>query len=238
MEIDFFHRKLIDFTSSDEPMWRGYVYAAVLFLLSVIQTILSTQHLQRIFLVGMKVKTSLIATIYKKSLRLSCAARKKYTVGEIVNLMSVDADRFVDKLVVNTIWSGPIQISLAIYFLWQILGVATLAGVITMIIFLLLNAWLVHKNRDLQVKLLKNRDIRVKLINEVLSGIKVLKLYSWETSFEKNIFQIRKKEVKFLGTYAYIQAGIMFVSTCTPIFVSLRSAVMKKVFFFCISKLD
>ena len=58
-----------------------------------------------------------------KALTMSNSARKNSTVGEIVNLMSVDAQRLMDLMAyVNLIWSSPLQIGLAIYFLYDILG--------------------------------------------------------------------------------------------------------------------
>ena len=42
-------------------------------------------------------------------------------MGEIVNLMSSDAQHFMDLTpFLNLLWSGPLQIILAIYFLWQV----------------------------------------------------------------------------------------------------------------------
>ena len=41
---------------------------------------------------------------------------------------------------------------------------------------------------------------------EILSGMKVLKLYAWEPAFEKEISQIRKKEVRTLKQSAYLDA--------------------------------
>ena len=42
-----------------------------------------------------------------QALVLSNAARKESTVGEVVNLMSVDAQRFMDLMsYINIIWSG------------------------------------------------------------------------------------------------------------------------------------
>lgn len=58
-----------------------------------------------------------------QALRMSNSARKESTVGEIVNLMSVDAQRFIDLTAyINMIWSAPLQIALALYFLWETLG--------------------------------------------------------------------------------------------------------------------
>ena len=58
-----------------------------------------------------------------QSLRISNNARKEYTVGEIVNLMAVDAQRFMDlTLYLNMMWSAPLIIGLSIYFLYDELG--------------------------------------------------------------------------------------------------------------------
>ena len=51
------------------------------------------------------------------------------TVGETTNLMSIDTQKFMDlMLYLNMIWASPLQIALAVYNLWQILGPASLAG--------------------------------------------------------------------------------------------------------------
>lgn len=52
---------------------------------------------------------------------ISNAARRTSTIGEIVNLMSVDAQRFMDLATyINMIWSAPLQVILALYLLWQV----------------------------------------------------------------------------------------------------------------------
>ena len=54
---------------------------------------------------------------------MSAAGRKDATVGEMVNLMSVDATRFQDVTIhIHMIWSAPLQIGLALFFLWQLMG--------------------------------------------------------------------------------------------------------------------
>ena len=57
------------------------------------------------FVVGMNLRTALISTIYRKALRMNSASKKDSTVGEIVNLMSVDAQRFMDLIpYLNMLW--------------------------------------------------------------------------------------------------------------------------------------
>lgn len=64
-----------------------------------------------------------------KSLTMNNEARKTSTVGEIVNLMSVDCQRMQDLSgYLWMIWSAPVQITLAMYLLWIQLGPSVLAG--------------------------------------------------------------------------------------------------------------
>lgn len=116
--------------------------------------------------------------LYYQSLRLTTASRKGATTGEIVNLMQVNTQTFVDLTpYLNMLWSAPLQIIVSIALLWRYLGVASLAGLATMIIFIPINIFLSNKSKMLQIQKLKYQDSRIKLTNEILNGIKVLKLY-------------------------------------------------------------
>lgn len=70
---------------------------------------------------------------------------------------------------------------------------------------------------------MKFKDQRMRLMNEILSGIKVLKLYGWEPSFEENVQEIRSKELLKLRHIAYLNACTSFVWSCAPFLVSLAS---------------
>jgi ATP-binding cassette, subfamily C (CFTR/MRP), member 1 len=86
-------RLIINFVDSGEPLWKGIFYAVLLFTVAGVQTLLLAQYFNRMFFVGLRIRTSLISAIYRKALIVSNNARKESTVGEIVNLMSVDAQR-------------------------------------------------------------------------------------------------------------------------------------------------
>lgn len=192
-----------------------------MFITVIVQTLILSQYFNRMFLVGMRIRTALISAIYRKAMCMSNNARKVNTVGEIVNLMSVDAQRFVELTAyLNMIWSAPLQIALALYFLWDTLGPSVLAGLAVMIILIPINGYIANMVKILQIKQMANKDERVKLMNEVLSGIKVLKLYAWEPSFETQILSIRNKEIKVLKTAAYMNAATSFIWSCAPFLVS------------------
>lgn len=88
-----------------------------------------------------------------------------------------------------------------------------------MIILIPVNGFIANKVKELQIKQMKNKDDRVKLMNEILSGIKVLKLYAWEPSFESQVQGIREKEINVLKKAAYLNAVTSFVWSCAPFLV-------------------
>ncbi|CDQ98291.1 unnamed protein product, partial [Oncorhynchus mykiss] len=144
---------LISFTKQKEaPTWWGYALAFLMFFTAFLQTLILHQHFQYCFVTGMRLRTAIIGAIYRKSLIITNAAKRTSTVGEIVNLMSVDAQRFMDLTTfLNMLWSAPLQIILALYFLWQNLGPSVLAGVAVMILLIPLNAAIAVRTRAYQV---------------------------------------------------------------------------------------
>ncbi|KAM9010884.1 ATP-binding cassette sub-family C member 2 [Ara ararauna] len=216
---------LIAFVSDEESFaWQGYVYAILLFLAAVIQSLCLQQYFSLCFQLGTQVRASLIAAIYKKSLTMSGATRKESTVGETVNLMSADAQRFMDMAnFVHQLWSSPLQIILSIVFLWGELGPSVLAGLAVMVLLIPINGFLVAKSKTIQVRNMKNKDERMKIMSEILNGIKILKLFAWEPSFEKRVNEIRARELKDLVNFSYLQSVSVFVFTCAPFLVSLAS---------------
>lgn len=105
---------------------------------------------------------------------MSSRSRQDRTVGEIVNLMSVDAQRFCDLVVyLHMIWSGPFQAILCLVFLYLAMGPSIFAGVAVMIILLPVNALVTSFIRRFLVRVMAKKDSRTKMINEILNGIKV-----------------------------------------------------------------
>lgn len=87
-----------------------------------------------------------------KALVVSNDARKESTVGETVNLMSADAQRFNDVTnFIHLLWSCPLQIALSIVFLWLELGPSVLAGLAVMVLMVPINGLIANKARNFQV---------------------------------------------------------------------------------------
>uniref|UniRef100_A0A8D3CY00 ABC-type glutathione-S-conjugate transporter n=1 Tax=Scophthalmus maximus TaxID=52904 RepID=A0A8D3CY00_SCOMX len=197
---------MISFTQDkSRPDWEGYMYAVLLLLVAILQSLLLQQYFHLCFVLGVQVRTAIMTAVYKKALVMSNDNRKESSVGETVNLMSADAQRFNDLTsFIHLLWSCPLQIILSIAFLWMELGPSALAGLAAMVILVPLNALLATKARSLGVKNMKFKDQRLKIMNEILNGIKILKLYAWEPSFQTQIGSVRDKELELMKKSAYL----------------------------------
>jgi ATP-binding cassette subfamily C (CFTR/MRP) protein 1 len=162
--------------------------------------------------------------IYQKSLKKLNISREGLSTGEIINLQAVDAQRFIElPFYINTLWFGPIQILLIVMILWSLFGPSILTGFFVLLMVFPIS-WLISKKlKSLQFNQMAFKGQRIKIINEMLNGIKVLKLQAWEPSFEEQVKNIRQKEIKSLKKAAVYSALAFFVWTMAPYLVSLAT---------------
>jgi len=64
--------RLISFMSpsNDEPQWRGYFYASIMFIFPLFESVLNSQYEYRINLIGMRIRSCIISVIYEKVCKL------------------------------------------------------------------------------------------------------------------------------------------------------------------------
>ncbi|NXH19318.1 MRP1 protein, partial [Bucco capensis] len=209
-----------------EKQWRKEIQKSTTGLMSndnvLSQTLLSQLYQRNNMLTAVKVKTAVVGLIYKKTLTLANSARRNYTTGEIVNLMSADAQQLMELTVnINLLWSAPFQIIMAVVFLWEELGPSVLAGVALLLLAIPINVLIAAKVKRLKKKQVRYSDQRVKLLSEMLHGIKVLKLYAWEPAYQRKVMSIRESEVDVLKSSGYLTTYSMLTLTCIPFMVSL-----------------
>ena len=74
---------------------------------------------------------------------------------------------------------------------------------------------------------MNHKDARIKTMNEVLNGMKVIKLYSWENHFIDAVLGIRNLELKVLRSSAFLSAASSFTWTCAPFLVGRGTCVFR-----------
>lgn len=88
----------------------------------------------------------------RQALKMSNEARHTTTVGQIVNLMSVDAENLREAgAYLWLLWSCPLQIGVAIFLLYRVLGASVFAGLGVMIILFPVNFIMASMQSKLEV---------------------------------------------------------------------------------------
>jgi ABC transporter transmembrane region len=67
---------------------------------------------------------------------------------------------------------------------------------------------------------MKLKDERTKMVNEVLCGIKVIKLYAWEVPMERVITKLRDKELNLIRKAAFLRTLSDMLNCASPFLVS------------------
>ena len=95
-----------------------------------------------------------------------------------------------------------------------------MAGVITILAFVPVQGWRASVYEGLEEERLKTTDERVRLVSEVLSNIKIVKLYGWESAFKKSILAVRNAELGILRKLGIVEAIMSLVFASSSIIVS------------------
>ncbi|PAV65009.1 hypothetical protein WR25_08336 isoform B [Diploscapter pachys] len=218
-------KSLIRFTENlERPLWQGLLLAGTMFVSSELASLMLSHYYYLMYRVGTRVQTCLTAAVYKKTLRLSNSARREKTVGEIVNLMAIDIDRF-QQITPQTMqyWSNPFQFCLALFFLWQQIGVSVMSGMVVMFMLFPINFAITMIIRKWQVEQMHYKDERTKMVNEVLNGIKVIKLYAWEPPMESVITELREQELRLIRKAAFLRTLSDMLNSASPFLVALST---------------
>lgn len=227
--------KIIDYFEKYDPddsaaLHTAYGYAAVLSLCTLILAILHHLYFYHVQCAGMRIRVAMCHMIYRKALRLSNSAMGKTTTGQIVNLLSNDVNKF-DQVTIflHFLWAGPLQAIGVTVLLWVEIGISCLAGMAILVILLPLQSCIGKLFSSLRSKTAAFTDARIRTMNEVITGMRIIKMYAWEKSFADLITNLRKKEIsKILGS-SYLRGMNMasfFIANKVILFVTFTTYVL------------
>ncbi|XP_060767544.1 ATP-binding cassette sub-family C member 12 [Neoarius graeffei] len=144
------------------------------------------------------------------------------TVGEMINVLTSDGYRMFEAVVFGTfLLCVPFLLVVCIIYSCYILGYTALIGVAIYLIFLPVQFFVGLLIRMFRKKAISVTDQRVRTTNEVLTCIKLIKMYAWEESFEKKITGIRKKEKLLLEKAGYTQSVNTSLTAIVPVLATI-----------------
>uniref|UniRef100_A0A4W3I4P1 ATP binding cassette subfamily C member 4 (PEL blood group) n=1 Tax=Callorhinchus milii TaxID=7868 RepID=A0A4W3I4P1_CALMI len=192
----------------DDVVKRGvaFSYAGGVSLCTLALAILHHLYFFHVQRAGMKLRVAMCHMIYRKALRLNNVALGKTTTGQIVNLLSNDVNKFDQATIfLHFLWVGPLQAIAVIALLWQEIGPSCLAGVVILLILMPVQTICGKLFSVLRGKTAVLTDNRIRTMNEVISAMRIIKMYAWEKPFANLIDQIRKKEISQILKSSYLR---------------------------------
>ncbi|XP_062509273.1 ATP-binding cassette sub-family C member 9-like isoform X2 [Corticium candelabrum] len=202
----------------------GYVVAVMFLLTTVAFSVFTQYHHLIMFRVGVFMQTGIRAMVYEKSLRLAnwSGGQSGLTTGLLINHMSSDTESFPPMgFLVNQVWAIPLLVVASIIILVFVLGWSALIACVVMLAMIPIQGKIAAILSRYQQDNLKLSDERLKKVNELLQGMKLLKLYAWEESFRKAVEVVRQSELKVLLKLTLLRGMILFITNVTPVLITL-----------------
>uniref|UniRef100_A0A8C9UD24 ATP binding cassette subfamily C member 9 n=1 Tax=Serinus canaria TaxID=9135 RepID=A0A8C9UD24_SERCA len=120
---------------------------------------------------------------------------------------------------------GALLIIMGVILLYNLLGVSALVGAAVIVLLAPIQYFIATKLAEAQKSTLDYSTERLKKTNEILKGIKLLKLYAWEHIFCTSVEETRMKELTSLKTFALHTSLSIFMNAAIPIAAVLATFV-------------
>uniref|UniRef100_A0AAR2K3M6 ATP-binding cassette sub-family C member 5 n=1 Tax=Pygocentrus nattereri TaxID=42514 RepID=A0AAR2K3M6_PYGNA len=214
-------RALLEYSQSSE-VWLLYGMALVsgIFLMELARS----WSLALMWAVNYRTATRLrgaaLALAFQKILCLR--STKDISTGELINICSSDGQRLYEAVNVGCLLAGgPLVGLLGLSYTIYFLGPTALVGSAIFIIFYPSMMLASRLTAYFRKKCVVITDRRVRLMNEILSCIKFIKMYCWESAFASNIHKVRSEEKGILENAGFVQSLTVGVAPVVVVIASV-----------------
>ncbi|XP_055317503.1 probable multidrug resistance-associated protein lethal(2)03659 isoform X2 [Sitodiplosis mosellana] len=205
-------------------------YGTVIILLTIMSGLCYVHYYFYGRYYGMRIRVAVCSLIYRKTLQLSQRALSETSPGKLINLLSNDVSRF-DFLCtfLHLLWMAPMMTVIATYILWTEVRWAGVIGVAVIFCIVPIQGYLGKFAASIRFKIATRTDERVRFMDEIISGVQVIKMYSWEKAFAQLVAVARRSELKIILKNGYVRAAFMTLNLFTSrlaLFCSVLSIIL------------
>ncbi|CAF1384435.1 unnamed protein product [Rotaria sordida] len=176
--------------------WQAWLTASAVILSLFCMNLLFHQYVYHIQMCAIQMRVAYSGLIFRKVLRLSSHAMNNFSSGQITNLLANDVQKAeVVQYCLNYLWIAPLQIIIVIFLLWHFVKYIAFIAVGYTLLLLLIQPLFSRLFLHLRTEILKITDERVKIMSEIIKSMRIVKMYCWESAFERKIRHIRTREV-------------------------------------------
>ncbi|XP_050293465.1 probable multidrug resistance-associated protein lethal(2)03659 [Anthonomus grandis grandis] len=232
LSTPLFIAELLKYFEPDSTMSKleAYLYAAAISGGVFITSALQHFYMLHIMHIGMKVRVATSSLIYRKALKLSKSALAETTVGQMVNLISNDVSRFENcAFSIQFLWLAPLETIIVLVVMYFNTGYTGMIGVLVLLAFIPFQMWMGKKASTFRLATAIRTDERIRLMNEIISGIQVIKMYTWEKPFAKLVELSRRREMQAVKKISVIRAlmtSFNFFLSTSAIYICILAYVL------------
>ncbi|KAF1313526.1 Multidrug resistance-associated protein 1, partial [Globisporangium splendens] len=216
----------------DLPDLTTWIFA--LFCTEVVQALADNYANFDSELMSIQFTSAIKNAMYQKTLRLNAKARKQTSTGAISNMYITDCTYILlAGYYIHQLWVVPLQILIAGFMLYQVLGLATFAGLFVVVLLLLANNSISSKILVLHGSYMELNDARMKRLTEVFKAISIVKLNAWEDKMIERIGKARAQEVANIWQFLLLNAANTVLTWGMPVFIcvvafGVHTALLKR----------
>ena len=202
----------------------GMGYVVGMFVILVISNFLSNRFFYESLYVGVFSRAALVSGIFRRALNMQGRDR---STGKLVNHISTDVSRidFGSQWWLLT-FTAPVEIIVClIILLTQGLGASCLVGFALVLIVMPVQLYCMKFLFVIRAKSMEWTDRRARRTQEVLSGMRIVKLFSYESNFLKLISKLRKNELVYIFQLTVARAGIMATAISLPLLAGVCAII-------------
>ena len=123
--------------------------------------------------------------------------------GYVINLITKDMIHVHQAISCQDSLIAPMEILVVFCLLWKLVGWQTFGGVVFSIVLIAYQTALGNVFKILQEKVATLTDRRMRIINDVVCGIRVLKMNAWEWCFRDLVSGVRRYVV-LLNCFTFV----------------------------------
>ena len=142
--------------------------------------ILQVSHQSHFNKTSIAIKIGLQKLLYSKLFKISAATNKKYSKGDLNNLINSDPEKIFWFMCSFTHFvSIPLVVTVHCIILYSFIGIVFVYAFLLMLATTIIFFYLFKISESVWEKVMANNDARSRILTEIIENIKVIKMNSW-----------------------------------------------------------
>ena len=218
----FIMRHILQYVSTGQSNTRyGFVLIGLMMTAEITRACMLNSFFLLNYRTAVRTRAAVLLLMFKKVMKMS-SNTKNVTVGNLITMCSNDGDKIFEAIWAgNGIVAGPFLFILGTVYTCYFLGPISIIGSFIFILVLPMQGVVLRIMNRLRARAVTYNEERMKKMHEILSCIKLIKMYAWESSFRSMIDSMRRNELAALRKSAILQSINVSLAFLTPVFASV-----------------